>query len=64
MRGNKNSSDSISLHRKEIGFGPSQVSSGTPSIAHMVDSHGETLEEREPPQKAGNEPVQKTNSVS
>lgn len=45
-------------------LGPSQVPLGTPSVAHMVDSHGETLEQREPPQTAGHEPVQKMNSDS
>lgn len=64
IRRNENSSDSIGLHRKEMGLGPSQVPPGTPSVAHMVDSHGETWEQRQPPQRAGHEPVQKTNSVS
>lgn len=54
---------SVCIERKWA-LGPSQVPAGTPFVAHMVDSHGETLGQREPPQTAGHEPVQKTNSDS
>lgn len=47
-----------------MGLRPLEVSSRTPSVAHVVDNHGETLEEREPPQRVENEPGQNTNSFS